>query len=174
MSTTQAAVLYGTMLVVALIASVTDFRSGLIPNWLTWPTLLLGPCLNATFGGTRGAGLALLGIVIAGSLPLLFLRLGGMGAGDVKLFAALGGLGGPRLGLEIELWAMSCVCCWGFARLALQGQLLASLHTSARLIANLFMPVKQQRSVADEQLTYLRIGSAIFAGTLFALATRAL
>ena len=162
MSATQAAVVYASMLAVSLIASVTDFRSGLIPNWLTLPTLLLGPCLGAAFAGGHGAALSLLGMLIAGGLPLLFLHLGGMGGGDVKLFAALGGLGGARLGLEIEAFALSCACLWGVAKLAYQGQLMGSLHSSVRLFTNLFLPVKHRRSVAVEQLTQLRIGSAIF------------
>lgn len=169
MSTTQAAVVYASMLAVSAIASVTDFRSGLIPNWLTLPALLLAVCLGATFGGANGAGLSVLGILVAGGLPLLFLRFGGMGAGDVKLFAALGGLGGARLGLEIELFALSCACLWGVVKLTYQGQLLASLHTSARLFANIFLPAKHRRSVAAEQLTQLRIGSVIFAGTVLAI-----
>ncbi|HET8939499.1 MAG TPA: A24 family peptidase, partial [Polyangiales bacterium] len=103
MSTTHAAWVYGTMLALSAIASVTDLRSGLIPNWLTLPALVLGPCMGAAFLGVRGAALSALGVLIAGGIPLLFHRLGGMGGGDVKLFAALGGLGGARLGLEIEL-----------------------------------------------------------------------
>jgi len=171
-STTYAALAYGTMLAVSLIASVTDFRSGLIPNWLTLPTLLLGPCLGAAFEGARGAGLSALGVLIAGGIPLFFQRVGGMGGGDVKLFAALGGLGGARLGLEIELIAVSCACLWGFTKLTYQGHLLASLHTSARLFANMFLPAEHKHSVVGTQLTYLRIGSAIFAGTVLAIAKR--
>lgn len=172
MSTTHAYLVYGTMLTVTLIASVTDYRSGLIPNWLTLPTLLLGPCIEAAFGGMRGAAFSLLGIVIAGGIPLLFHRLGGMGGGDVKLFAALGGLGGPRLGLEIELLALCCAFFWGIAKLTYQGHLLASLRTSLRLFTNIFLPAKQKQSVPEEELTYLRIGSAIFAGTLLAVVNR--
>jgi prepilin peptidase CpaA len=166
------AVAYGAMLTVTLIASVTDFRSGLIPNWLTFPALLLGPCLGAASDGWQGAGSALLGIVIAGSIPVLFHSLRAMGAGDVKLFAALGGLGGVRFGLEIELYAMSCACGWGIVMLTYRGSLLASLQTSVRLFANVFLPAEQQRSVATAELTQLRIGSAIFAGTLLAVARR--
>jgi prepilin peptidase CpaA len=165
---------YATMLAVSLIASVTDFRRGLIPNWLTLPALLLGPCLGAAFLGVRGAALSLLGVLIAGGIPLFFSRSGGMGGGDVKLFAALGGLGGARLGLEIELMSLSCACLWGLTKLAYQGRLLASLHTSARLFANMFLPAEHHRSVAHAQLTYLRIGSAIFAGTLLAITKRVL
>jgi prepilin peptidase CpaA len=164
---------YGAMLSVTLVASVTDVRSGLIPNWLTLPTLLLGPLIEASFGGLRGFLLSLLGILVAGAVPLLFHRLGAMGGGDVKLFAALGGLGGPRLGLEIELLALACAFFWGIAMLAYRGHLARALANSGRLLINLVLPAKHQRPVASEQLTSLRIGSAIFAGTLIAVINHA-
>jgi prepilin peptidase CpaA len=173
-STTHVYLVYGSMLLITLIASVTDVRSGLIPNWLTFPSLLLGPCIEAAYGGMRGLAFSVLGIVIAGGIPLLFHRMGGMGGGDVKLFAALGGLGGPRLGLEIELLALSCAFCWGIAKLTYRGHLLSSLGTSFQLFANIFRTEKHKQVVPEEELTYLRIGSAIFAGTLLAVVNRVL
>ena len=157
------------MLAIALIASITDLRTGLIPNWLTFPALALSLLLGAANAGFRGVAGALLGMLIAGVLPAIFQRLGGMGGGDVKLFAALGGLGGPRLGLEIELLAVTCACVWGLAKLTYQGQLLRALGNSGRLFVNLFLPTEHHRPIDPEQLTPLRIGSAIFAGTAFAV-----
>lgn len=171
--TTHAYVVYGIMLVLTLIASVTDWRSGLIPNWLTLPALLLGPVVECAFDGTRGLISALLGILVAGTVPVIFYRIGGMGGGDVKLFAALGGLGGPRLGLEIELLALSCAFFWGVAKLTYDGHLTRSLRNSGRVLTNIFLPERHRKPVVTEQLTTLRIGSAIFVGTLIALINHA-
>jgi prepilin peptidase CpaA len=166
-------VTYAAMLLIALIASASDLRTGLIPNWLTFPTLIVAPLMGAAFDGTRGLVGSLLGIVICGLVPLVFHRLGAMGGGDVKLFAALGALGGPGLGLEIELLALSCAFFWGLAVLTFRGDLLRSLATSGRLAVNVFVPENRRRPIAPEQLTSLRIGAAIFAGTLLAVMDRA-
>jgi prepilin peptidase CpaA len=163
-------VTYGAMLVVTLLAGVTDLRSGLIPNWLTLPVLVAGPLLAAALEGWRGFIGGLLGIVVAGLVPLMFYRLGGMGGGDVKLFAALGALGGPKLGLEIELLALSCAFFWGVLRLAYEGRLGRAFGNSGRLFVNAFVPERKRKPVVPEQLTSLRIGAAIFFGTLLTVA----
>jgi len=165
----HASLIYGAMLSVALIASVTDLRTGLIPNWLTFPVLLAAPLLEGVFGGLRGFVGALLGILVCGVVPAIFHRLDAMGGGDVKLFAALGGLGGPMIGLEIELLALSCAFVWGLGMLVYQGRLYKALGTSGQLLANTFLPAKRQKRIEPEQLTSLRIGAAIFAGTLLAV-----
>ena len=166
---THATVSYLMMLAIALIASVSDLRTGLIPNWLTFPALVVALLLEASWGGLRGFVGALLGIVVCGLVPLVFHRLGAMGGGDVKLFAALGALGGPSMGLEIELLALSCAFFWGLAVLTFRGQLLRSIATSGRIAVNVFVPEGRRRPIAPEELTSLRIGAAIFAGTLLAV-----
>src|SRR5436309_8439245 len=81
---------------VASVAVYTDTRRTRIPNWLTFPALGVGLAMHAILGGTealmpslQGAGLGLLLFLV----PFL---IGGMGAGDVKLLAALGAFVGPE------------------------------------------------------------------------------
>ena len=78
------------------IAAVTDLRSRRIPNWLTGSGFLLGLLLHFTLGGLRQTALALVSGVIAGGIFLLFCLAGGMGAGDMKLMAAVGCLAGVQ------------------------------------------------------------------------------
>lgn len=77
-----------------LIASVYDIRFRRIPNWLVLSGLALGVGLNTILGGWLGARSSLLGFAIAFLVyfPLYLLR--GMGAGDVKLMAAVGSIVG--------------------------------------------------------------------------------
>ncbi len=80
---------------IVLTAAIYDFRFRRIPNWLNLSGLILGFGLNAFFfqmHGTLAAGQGLL-FALAVYMPLYLLR--GMGAGDVKLMAALGSLVGP-------------------------------------------------------------------------------
>jgi prepilin peptidase CpaA len=165
-------VMYGAMLALTLVASVTDLRSGLIPNRLTLPVLVIAPLIEAAFGGWRGFIGSLLGILICGLVPLIFHRLGAMGGGDVKLFAALGALGGASIGLEIELLALSLAFFWGLLVLAYRGQLWRALGTSGVLMFNMFLPTSRRRPVVTQELTSLRIGAAILGATVLAVLDR--
>jgi prepilin peptidase CpaA len=77
------------------IAAGYDLRFRRIPNWLVLTGLLLGLGLNAFLFEWRGVRSSLLGIGLAFLIyfPLYLLR--GMGAGDVKLMAAIGAMVGP-------------------------------------------------------------------------------
>lgn len=93
------------VLIVGAAACVTDFRSRRIPNWLTF-----GASVAAFVFWTATAGLGGLATSVSGwlvgcvlFLPLFLLR--GMGAGDVKLLAALGAWTGPATALWLALYA---------------------------------------------------------------------
>ena len=83
-------------LAVACIAVYTDTRYGLVFNKLTLPTTALGILGHGIFGSWDGLVFALAGAGIGLSLFLIPFLIGGMGAGDVKLLAALGALVGPQ------------------------------------------------------------------------------
>jgi prepilin peptidase CpaA len=80
----------------ALMITYMDVRYRRIPNKLVLVTLISGLALNVFFGGWHGLFASLAGLAMAfGSMFLLHL-FGTMGAGDVKLFAAIGSvLGSP-------------------------------------------------------------------------------
>lgn len=85
-----------TAVAVSVFALITDLRSRKIPNALTFSAVTVGLVYHlATGGGTmllQSAGGMLLGLALF-MIPYL---MGGMGAGDVKLIAALGAMLGPR------------------------------------------------------------------------------
>lgn len=85
------------LLPAALLASWYDYRSHRIPNWLNAGLAAAGLTAQAAFGGWDGFvhGLAGLGVGL-GCLAVLW-AMKGMGAGDVKLMAAVGTWLGPRL-----------------------------------------------------------------------------
>lgn len=80
---------------VLAVATFTDLRSRRIPNWLVLPFFVCGVAVSSWLHGWHGALQSLegtgLGILIYGVL----FWLGGMGAGDVKLCAAIGAWIGP-------------------------------------------------------------------------------
>jgi prepilin peptidase CpaA len=88
-------VLLSTALALAIAAAAIDVEQRRIPNWLTYPGIILGVLLRSLLLGWEGAASALAGCVLAGGIFLLFYVVHAMGAGDVKLVAAIGSLLGP-------------------------------------------------------------------------------
>lgn len=76
-------------------ASLTDIAHRRIPNVITYPLAACGVICHFASAGTTGLIFALTGILAGVALLLPFYMLGGMGAGDVKLLAALGSVLGP-------------------------------------------------------------------------------
>lgn len=68
-----------------------------IPNSFVLATLATGILVNTFYGGFQGALTSLLGCFIAFTLMFVLHVFGAMGAGDVKLFAAIGSLTGAHL-----------------------------------------------------------------------------
>jgi prepilin peptidase CpaA len=83
------------VLIVVAVATVTDLRSRRIPNWLVLPFLLAGIAVSTWLGGWHGVGQSLEGMGLGILLFGVLFCLGGMGAGDVKLCAAVGAWIGP-------------------------------------------------------------------------------
>jgi prepilin peptidase CpaA len=78
------------VLTAALIASVTDVWKYKIHNILTVPVLLSGLIFHGVLGGMTGFADSLLGALFGFGTLVIFYIMGGMGAGDVKLMAAVG------------------------------------------------------------------------------------
>lgn len=79
-----------------LLAGAYDARYRKIPNWLSLSGVILGLGINILFSAWEGLGFAALGFGLAMLVytPLYLIR--GMGAGDVKLMAAIGAIVGPH------------------------------------------------------------------------------
>lgn len=103
-------------ILVCLAGAVTDLRTRRIPNWLTFPAIVVGLILNtalpsAFHGPVEGFISALVGALL---LLLVFGFLGlinFLGMGDVKLMTAVGAL----LRWPTALWAMVYVSLAGGA-----------------------------------------------------------
>src|SRR3954447_17072657 len=85
-------------------AVVTDVRSRRISNRLTYPLMALGLAANGLAGGWGGARDSALGWLLGAALLLLPCLLGAMGAGDLKLLAAIGALKGPEFVLHAAVY----------------------------------------------------------------------
>lgn len=92
----------------ALIGAAFDVRSRRIPNFVTLPGILVGFLLHLALGGWRQLGSSVLAALICGTVFVVFWLAGGMGAGDVKLMAAVGAIAGlPLTGYLLILTALA-------------------------------------------------------------------
>jgi prepilin peptidase CpaA len=83
------------LLAVVLCAAIFDARYRRIPNWLTVSGVIAGLALNAfLFPGLEGVWLSLKGLGLGFGVYLVLHLLRAMGAGDVKLMAAVGSIVG--------------------------------------------------------------------------------
>ena len=76
-------------------AIASDLRWRIIPNWLTGPAILAGLGLHTVMNQWTGLVFSLEGAAVGFGLFVLLYACGWMGAGDVKLFAAVGSFLGP-------------------------------------------------------------------------------
>jgi prepilin peptidase CpaA len=88
------------LLTLVLGAAVYDVRYRRIPNWLTVGGVLIGLALNSFIGrndirpGWPGLRFSLVGLAVGFCVYVAFYVLHAMGAGDVKLMAAIGAIVG--------------------------------------------------------------------------------
>jgi prepilin peptidase CpaA len=81
----------------AIIIAYYDVRYRRIPNAFVLATFISGLAINAILGGLPGVLASLAGCVFGFFLMFLLHVFGAMGAGDVKLFAAVGAVTGAHL-----------------------------------------------------------------------------
>jgi prepilin peptidase CpaA len=87
------------VLLASLAAGVTDVWKFKVHNFLTLPLLVAGFLYHGIAGGTSDLASSVGGAVFGFTILLSFYVMGGMGAGDVKLMAAIGAWLGMRLTL---------------------------------------------------------------------------
>lgn len=111
------------LVVMVVIAAVTDIGSRRIPNVLVAGGLVIALILQVFLpvGGSWQAWLfgALTGLLMF--LPFYILR--GMGAGDVKLMAAVGSFAGPSLALKIGIATFIIGGIWSLVVIIAKGKL---------------------------------------------------
>jgi prepilin peptidase CpaA len=151
-------------------SAVYDLKTNRIPNLLTLPLILIGLILNTYSRGYLGLKDSFLGMAIITLILLLPFALGGIGAGDVKLLAAIGALNGIWFGIYALLLSSIVGGLIALGLAVYQGQLRLTIFNLASslfsLRANIFkgkIPQSEDVLITGLKFPY---GLAIFLGTL--------
>lgn len=128
------------------IASYYDLRWRIIPNFVTIPTIILGICVHTFDCGMEGFYSSLIGIAIGSAIFLLLYIFGWMGAGDVKMAAAVGALIG---GLQVAHMVVTIIMIGG-------------------ILGVLFLLLKKEKNLTVNYYT-VPYGVAIFLGAIISM-----
>lgn len=160
--------------VLVLSAGVYDVLWRRIPNWLAIPALLLGLGLNASLKAAPGLEQAAQGIGLAFLIYFPLYLLGGMGAGDVKLMAAVGAIAGWKNWLLIFIFSGILGGVIALAIVLTKGRFRQTMGNLGLILWQLGR-LRSPRGASDEldirspKATTMPHGAVVALGTLFFL-----
>ena len=154
-------------ILVAVAGATIDWKTHKIPNKLTVNAVLVGLILNLLFGGLGGLGRSFLGALVGFSFILLW-QLGALKAGDVKLYMAIGAIGGWRFGLNTMIFSILIGGVMAFGVMLTRKSGRKSLKNLWNYAVNMFLMRKFHMYESDE-LAYFCFGICIAAGAVAAM-----
>ena len=96
---------YIILIILVILAMYFDLTSKKIPNKITFPVMILGFLINVLTNGFLGITFSVVGFIVGLLIYMIPFILGGMGAGDVKMLAAIGSLMGWEFVLYTAVFA---------------------------------------------------------------------
>jgi prepilin peptidase CpaA len=146
-----------------------DIRYRRIPNVLVLGLLIGGLTINISFGGFGGALASLEGFALA-FLPMFLIHLfGAMGAGDVKLFGAVGSvIGVAMVPLTFVVVVMLGAALAVYTMLR-SGTVFSTLHGVLRIFVGIMPGWEMPRfAIPSDRKHTIPYGVAIMLGSLLA------
>ena len=148
-----------------------DVRYRRIPNVLVLSALLAGVSINTAFAGWQGTLSSLEGFALA-FFPMLLMHIfGAMGAGDVKLFGAVGavlGVGLVPLAFVLVVMLGALLAVYTMLR---AGTVFSTLHGVFRIFVGLLPGWEMPRfAISPDRKHTIPYGVAIMLGSLLAVA----
>jgi prepilin peptidase CpaA len=155
----------------AAIITYYDVKYRRIPNAFVIATLICGLLVNTFFLGLSGTFSSVAGFVLGFVLMLMLHVFGAMGAGDVKLFAAVSSVMGMDMVLPTFLIVLLTGGILAFISTLRAGSLKTTLFRSLQILVGLLPGWEMPRFAVptDRRLT-IPYGVAITFGSLISLA----
>ncbi len=160
-------IIYGVLLTAVIAAGITDVLSSRVPNYITFPLALIGLGFHAFSDSGAGILFSFAGLGLGLALLLGFYVYGGMGAGDVKLLAAVGAIVGP---FNVFVGFLIATMLGGLYAVAVMIWHLGLPRTAERIttlfVTLVFMKTNVAASLEETALPKLRYALVIGLGTL--------
>lgn len=156
------------LIIVLAVSLYTDLKQRKILNSVTVPAAAAGLLYNCVAGGFAGAKFSLCGLLAGLALLFIPFLMGGIGAGDVKLLAAIGAIKGAPFVISAGVCSAATGGILALGLLLYRGMFLQVLKNTAWGLVTLKGSFLTRGNMMGGAFPY---GVAIFAGTLFALFT---
>jgi prepilin peptidase CpaA len=155
------------VVVLVTLAGVWDAQTGRIPNVLTYSSWGVALFLAISRWGDVGFREALIGFAV-GFLPFFLLYLGGgLGAGDVKLMAAIGAFTGYPFVLNAMIAAVLVGGLIALLIVIWEGRFIHTLRFLGMTVARIFRPGLEPEPIGAK--TDVPFGVGICLGTMLTL-----
>jgi prepilin peptidase CpaA len=160
------------LIALVLIATVYDVRFRRIPNWLTLAGVVTGLAMNAfLYQGWPGLRLSLAGLAVGFGIYFALYALRAMGAGDVKLMAAIGAMVGMRDWFGIFMVTAIIGGFAGLALVAMRGRMKKTMWNVGFILSEMKSGrpaylAKEELDVRSPKSVGLPHGAVIGAGTI--------
>ena len=169
----QPSVIATVILLVPLAALIIyfDVRYRRIPNAFVLATLISGVTINTIFGGLSGTVDSVTGCLFAFLLIFVLHVFGAMGAGDVKLFSAIGAVTGAHLVLPTFLVVVLVGGALALVSVVRAGALIMTMHRVLQILVGLLPGWEMPRfSIPSDRKHTVPYGVAITIGGLISVA----
>lgn len=164
-------IIYSILIAFVLIAAIYDAATQRIPNWTSLLIVVLGLGWNSFFTEGLGVRDSSLGLLAGLLMMLPSYVFGGMGAGDVKLIAAIGSVVGINQVLDVALCSYVAMFVMALLFIVVRGDLLKLLHRLRMLIYGLSLGVwaYKKPDPSDAASSRMPLAPAIALATCYVL-----
>ncbi len=154
-----------------IIIAYFDVRYRRIPNAFVLATLVAGIAINAIFGGFPGFAASMGGCALGFVLMFLLHIFGAMGAGDVKLFAAIGAVTGAQLVMPNFIVVILTGGLLAVVSMIRAGMVVTTMHRVLQILVGLLPGWQMPKFAlpADRKHT-IPYGVAITMGSIISIA----
>ena len=159
------------LLPLAIIIAYYDVRYRRIPNAFVLATLAAGIAINAIFAGLPGVAASIGGCALAFVLMFMLHVFGAMGAGDVKLFAAIGAVTGAPLVLPTFIVVILTGGLLAIVSIIRAGILMTTMHRVLQIFVGMLPGWQMPKFAVPQDRKYtIPYGVAITMGSIISVA----
>lgn len=155
----------------AVIITYHDVRYRRIPNPFVFATFIGGFAMHTMLGGFQGSYSSLAGCALAFVLMFILHVFGAMGAGDVKLFAAIGAVTGVNLVVPTFLVVVVTGGLLALVSVVRTGMFATTMHRVLQILVGMLPGWQMPRfAVPADRRHTIPYGVAITLGSIISMA----